>query len=188
MTIYIGVDQSLAATGIAVTQRPVFCPTFGIEVLHVSCTPTKAAPKSAKLSKAECDGERVDAVAQALVVAYRLADDKRGCGERIIIGIEAHSGSKSALAAKCTGLACGTVRGVCYALGIEPVIVTAREAKKALAGSSWASKDDNVSYALNRFGPIVKRAAGTKRDRNAKAQEAIADALAIATALMRAHP
>ena len=171
MTIYIGVDQSITACGIAVVR--------GIEVLHSSCTLTEPDDT---LSKAEDDGRRVDAIVRDFVAAYRLAQHEGRAilykpQEDIVIAIEAPAGSQSAVSAKCMGLAYGAIRGACYALGVAPKVVTARDAKKALTGNPGATKLDVVLVAEGRHGPgweFVKGELLTMRER-----QAIADALAI---------
>ncbi len=190
MTIYIGVDQSLAATGIAVVRGPT--------VLHSSCTITAPSvgfkvrkPGKKAPSKAEDDGARVDALTRDFVAAYRIAKERVKAvlyksEEDIVIAVEAPAGSQSAVSAKCMGLAYGAVRGACYALGHVPLVIPARDAKKALVGSPGASKKAVQARAQLYFGSGWHIDALGKK-RNARQREAIADALAIATALMGLH-
>lgn len=172
MTIYIGVDQSITACGIAVVR--------GVEVLHSSCTLT--APDDA-VSKAEDDGRRVDAIVRDFVAAYRLAQHEGRAvlykpQEDIVVAIEAPAGSQSAVSAKCMGLAYGAIRGACYALGVVPRVVTARDAKEALTGSPFSTKKVVQLHARRVFGVVWEWPRNAKR-RTAREREAIADALAI---------
>ena len=171
MTIYIGVDQSITACGIAVVR--------GVEVLHSSCTLT--LPEDT-LSKAEDDGRRADAIVRDFVAAYRLAQHEGRAilyklQEDIVIAIEAPAGSQSAVSAKCMGLAYGAIRGACYALGVAPSVVTARDAKAALTGSPFTAKVRVQMHAERVFGGGWQVDKGKKRTKVER--EAIADALAI---------
>ena len=183
MTIYIGVDQSITACGIAVVR--------GIEVLHSSCTLTlpddgglKVARKTPP-TKAEDDGRRVDAIVRDFVAAYRLAQHEVRAvlyrpQEDIVIAIEAPAGSQSAVSAKCMGLAYGAIRGACYALGVVPMVVTARDAKAALTGSPFSTKKVVQPHARRVFGSAWEwEWSKNAKRRTAREREAIADALAI---------
>jgi len=192
MTIYIGVDQSIAACGVAVVR--------GIEVLHSSCTLTAPDDGSFRVgridqdvasvlfviseppTKAEDDGRRVDAVVRDFVAAYRLAQHEGRAvlykpQEDIVVAIEAPAGSQSAVSAKCMGLAYGAIRGACYALGVVPRVVTARDAKEALTGSPFTAKVRVQMHAVRVFGGGWQVDKGKKRTKVER--EAIADALAI---------
>ena len=182
MTIYIGVDQSITACGVAVVR--------GVEVLHSSCTLTLPDDGGFKVgrknppTKAEDDGRRVDAIVRDFVAAYRLAQHAGRAvlykpQEDIVIAIEAPAGSQSAVSAKCMGLAYGAIRGACYALGVVPKVVTAQDAKKALTGSPTATKLAVQTVAGITFGNSFRYVSGSMKKRTAKECEAVADALAI---------
>lgn len=181
MTIYIGVDQSITACGIAVVR--------GVEVLHSSCTLTAPDDGGFKVgrkvppTKAEDDGRRVDAIVRDFVAAYRLAQHAGRAvlykpQEDIVIAVEAPAGSQSAVSAKCMGLAYGAIRGACYTLGVVPKVVTARDAKAALTGSPFTAKARVQVHARRVFGIVWEWPKNAKR-RTAREREAIADALAI---------
>ena len=170
MTIYIGVDQSLAAPGIAVVRDRV--------VLHSSCTIT--APSKLKKSKASDDKTRVDSFVRDFVTAYRIAKSMAWEGEEIRLAVEAPAGSQSAVSAKCMGLAYGAALGACYALGVNPSVITARDAKTLLAHTSVASKKQMVDAATRVFGRSWHLEQVTMKRRTARQKQGVADALALA--------
>lgn len=193
MTIYIGIDQSLAATGIAVVTKRADSWERGNaepEALYTECVLTEATPdklrKRLGVSKAEDDGERIDKIARELISVINLAKNERGPSEPILFACEAPSGSQDARAAKALGMAYAVVRSVFYACGIEFEVITARDAKKALVGVPDASKDEVVTRATDLYGVAVTHVG--KKKRTKVEREAISDALAIVTKLMEMHP
>lgn len=195
MTVYIGIDQSLAATGIAVvTRRKTHLGIVVEEALYAECVLTEATSdklrKKLDVSKAEDDGERIDKIARSLVCVINLAKNDQGPGELIHVACEAPSGSQDARAAKALGMAYAIVRSVLFTCGIEFEVITARDAKKALVGVPDASKDEVVARATTLYGDAVAShmVCGKAKKRTKIEREAIADALAIVTALMRMHP
>ena len=197
MTIYIGIDQSLAATGIAVVTKrreshsnAVFVASFReCRALYTECVLTEATPdklrKRIKVSKAEDDGERIDKIARELISVINLAKNDLGPGEPLRVACEAPSGSQDARAAKALGMAYAVVRSVFYACGTEFEVITARDAKKALVGVPDASKDEVVARATDLYGVAVTHVG--KKKRTKVEREAISDALAIVAALMEMH-
>lgn len=191
MTIYIGIDQSLAATGIAVvTKRKTHEGVLIERALYTECVITEATPdklrKRIKVSKAEDDGERIDRIARELISVINCAKNDLGPGEPLRVACEAPSGSQDARAAKAMGMAYAVVRSVFYACGIEFEVITARDAKKAFVGVPDASKDEVVARATDLYGVSVTHVG--KKKRTKVEREAISDALAIVAALMEMHP
>ena len=171
MIIVIGVDQSLVATGI--TSLRAGDGVAGIE--RARCVRTAPDKKSKHIYKADDDGMRVDEIARALIEEIRFA--RMSYATHIFIACEAPAGAQSATAAKALGLAYGVVRGVCAAHEMTPIVIQAHHAKKVLAGSASASKDEMVAAAKGRWGDS---ALWTETKLTKPAVEAIADAGAVA--------
>jgi Holliday junction resolvasome RuvABC endonuclease subunit len=195
MTIYIGVDQSLAATGIAVVTKRRTHEGVSIEMaLYTECVLTEAIPdklrKKLDVSKAEDDGERIDKIAREIACVINMARNDRGPGEYIRVACEAPSGSQDARAAKALGMAYAIVRTMFFACGVEFDVIAARDAKKALVGVPDASKDEVAVRATDLYGEAVTHhvVCGKKKKRTKIEREAISDALAITAALMEVHP
>lgn len=165
--IVIGIDGSLTATGVAVIE-------LRGDTWHVRealCVRTKPDAKSTHLYKADQDGLRIDDISIAIegvLVRYH--------GPRVV-ALEAPAGAQSATAAKALALAYGTIRTTLRMVGVTPVMIQAHHAKKAATGSASASKDEvEVAMRARYAWPEAKR---TKPE-----AEAIADALAVASAAL----
>lgn len=174
MILVIGIDQSLVATGI--TTLRAGDGVAGIE--RARCVRTAPDKKSKHIYKADDDGMRVDEIARALIEEIRFA--RMSYATHIFIACEAPAGAQSATAAKALGLAYGVVRGVCAAHEMTPIVIQAHHAKKVLAGSASASKDEMVAAAKKQWGALWTHTKLTK-----PAVEAIADAGAVALCALR---
>lgn len=171
MILVIGIDQSLRATGIT-TLRAEPGQTFIQRARAVITVPDK---KSKHLYQADADGLRVDEIAKALIEEIKHA--KISLATHVFVACEAPAGAQSAKAMKALGLAYGVVRGVCAVHEMTPIVIQAHHAKKALTGSTSASKEEMVKAAREFWGSWGKQ---TK-----PANEAIADAGAVALCALR---
>lgn len=164
--ILLAIDPSLTATGLVVLDVGA----AGERVLEARCVRTKPDHRKRHLYQADQDGERVDAIARALrelLVAHHPD----------VIACEAPAGSRRAVSAKALGLAYGCVRGVLVGVNAPmPIMVQAHEARVAATSSKAASKRDVVAAMRARYGVPLD---GPRVER-----EAIADALAVATAAL----
>lgn len=161
----LALDQSLAATGIVVVDVTASRDA----ILEQCCVVTKPDHRARHLYQADEDGARVDSIAlELLAVLDRWAPD--------VVALEAPAGAQSSTAAKALGLAYGVCRGVLRAKGLVPLVIQAHHAKRAVTGHDTATKDEVVSAVSDRW---TWTPPTTKRDR-----EAIADALAVATAAL----
>lgn len=165
--IVVGIDQSLVCTGLVALE--LRGDTWNVR--EATCIRTKPDTKASHLYKADQDGLRLDEVSAGLE-AFLV----RTPGPRLV-AMEAPAGAQSATAAKALALAYATVRTTLRMMGIAPLVVQAHHAKKAATGSASATKED-VERAM--------RQAYTWPDakRSKPEAEAIADALAVATAAL----
>lgn len=165
--IVIGIDGSLTATGVAVIE-------LRGEVWHVRealCVRTKPDAKSTHLYKADQDGVRIDEISVAVEGVLVRTPSPR------VVALEAPAGAQSATAAKALALAYGTIRTTLRMVGVTPVMVQAHHAKKAATGLASATKDEVEAAMRKAYAwPSAKH---TKPE-----AEAIADALAVATAAL----
>jgi len=167
VVIVVGIDQSMAACGIAVLELH----GDAWRVKATRCIRTKPDPKAKHLYKADQDGLRIDEV--SIGIEGMLVSLPRP----MLVAIEAPAGSQSVSAAKAMAQAYAVARTTCRMMGVSPIVVQAHHAKKAATGVSGSSKED-VEAAMR------KRWAWEPTERAQVAIEAIADALAIATAAL----
>jgi Holliday junction resolvasome RuvABC endonuclease subunit len=165
--IVVGIDQSMAACGIAVLELRAGEWRF----VEAACIRTKPDPKAKHLYKADQDGMRIDEV--SIGIEGVLVRQPRP----LLVAVEAPAGSQSVSAAKAMAQAYAVARTTCRMLGLAPIVVQAHHAKKAATGSASATKDE-VERAM------CLRWAWTPTERAQVAIEAIADALAVATAAL----
>jgi Holliday junction resolvasome RuvABC endonuclease subunit len=169
--ILIGIDGSLTATGLVAIDLT----GGGERVAWSECVRTKPDKSSRHLYQADEDGERVDAIARALLRLLEIS------GRAPLVACEAPAGSQHALSAKALGLVYGAVRGVLVCRGIAPIMVQAFEAKRVGGGSPQAAKAV-VERAMRERFPSAFDTARSKPE-----NEAIADAFAVACVALE-HP
>lgn len=139
--LILGIDPSLAATGIAVID------TAGHVVVHSMCIQTK--PNKRMALKSEANFDRAIQIAQELCT---IIEDWNPA----VVCMELPAGSQSAVAASALSLAKGVVAGVLATHGLAYATVTPTELKKKVAGSNTASKEDvqNGAFSVYALDPM----------------------------------